>query len=192
MCNNVCLIADCLSLCTQHSLLHLQVSLTHMLATALCAHAHRPVSCFLQPVSMRAWDAGQGTSCLCSVRPNICNWQSLLPVQALAAEQGRAFVAPYDDPYTIAGQGTIGTEILRQLTTAQLAGLHAIFVPVGGGGLIAGIAAYVKALMPDVKIIGVECTGAFPNCFEPLGDLLLMIETFISDLLCGICRVVHA
>lgn len=68
-------------------------------------------------------------------------------------------MAPYDDPYTIAGQGTIGTEILRQLTTAQLEKLHAIFVPVGGGGLIAGIAAYVKMLRPDIKIIGVECSG---------------------------------
>ena len=73
--------------------------------------------------------------------------------------EGRAFVAPYDDPYTIAGQGTIGTEILRQLTTAQLENLHAIFVPVGGGGLIAGVGAYVKALKPEVKIIGVECSG---------------------------------
>ena len=69
------------------------------------------------------------------------------------------FVAPYDDPFTIAGQGTIGTEILRQLTSLQMDTLDAIFVPVGGGGLIAGIAAYVKALKPDVKIIGVEPSG---------------------------------
>ena len=67
-------------------------------------------------------------------------------------------MAPYDDPYTIAGQGTIGTEILRQC--GDLDSLHAIFVPIGGGGLIAGIAAYVKALRPDIKIIGVEPTGA--------------------------------
>ena len=60
------------------------------------------------------------------------------------------FIAPYDDPYTIAGQGTVGTEILRQISTQDLASLHAIFVPVGGGGLIAGIAAYVKALYPQV------------------------------------------
>ena len=66
-------------------------------------------------------------------------------------------MAPYDDPYTIAGQGTIGTEILRQC--GDLDSLHAIFVPVGGGGLIAGIAAYVKALRPDIKVIGVEPTG---------------------------------
>lgn len=70
----------------------------------------------------------------------------------LAAEEGMAFVHPYDDPDVIAGQGTVGMEILRQ----HPGPLHAIFVPVGGGGLIAGIAAYVKSLRPDVKIIGVE------------------------------------
>ena len=62
------------------------------------------------------------------------------------------FVHPFDDPDVIAGQGTIGMEILRQ-TGGEL---DAIFVPVGGGGLIAGIAAYVKQLYPRVKIIGVE------------------------------------
>ena len=77
----------------------------------------------------------------------------------MSRQQQLVFVAPYDDPYTIAGQGTIGTEILRQLTTLQLDTLHAIFVPVGGGGLVAGIAAYVKALKPEVKISGVEPSG---------------------------------
>ena len=66
-----------------------------------------------------------------------------------------AFVHPYDDPDVIAGQGTIGMEILRQ--TAQL---HAVFVPVGGGGLISGIASYVKRLRPAVKVIGVEPVDA--------------------------------
>lgn len=78
-----------------------------------------------------------------------------------ATDEGRTFVAPYDDPLTIAGQGTIGQEILRQLGST-IDQLDAIFVAIGGGGLIAGIAAYVKALKPDVKIIGVEPTGA--NC----------------------------
>ena len=82
--------------------------------------------------------------------------------QALAAERGATFIAPYDDPYTIAGQGTVGAEILRQLDSEALEKLHAIFVPVGGGGLSAGIAAYVKSLRPDVRVIGVEPTGA--NC----------------------------
>ena len=69
-----------------------------------------------------------------------------------AEKQRLAFVHPYDDPDVIAGQGTIGMEILRQ----HAAPIAAIFVPVGGGGLIAGIAAYVKRLRPEIKIIGVE------------------------------------
>ena len=63
---------------------------------------------------------------------------------------------PYDDPDVIAGQGTIGMEILRQHARP----IHAVFVPVGGGGLIAGIAAYVKALRPEIKVIGVEPVDA--------------------------------
>ena len=62
------------------------------------------------------------------------------------------FVHPFDDPDVIAGQGTIGMEILRQ----HRGPIDAIFVPIGGGGLIAGIAAYVKCLRPEVKMIGVE------------------------------------
>jgi threonine dehydratase len=70
----------------------------------------------------------------------------------LARAQHLIFVHPFDDPDVIAGQGTIGMEIIRQ-TAGEL---DAIFVPVGGGGLIAGIAAYVKPLHPQVRIIGVE------------------------------------
>jgi threonine dehydratase len=70
----------------------------------------------------------------------------------LARERGLAFVHPFDDPDVIAGQGTIGAEILQQ-TGGEI---DAIFVPVGGGGLIAGIAAYVKQLYPRIRIIGVE------------------------------------
>ena len=70
----------------------------------------------------------------------------------LAKKQILAFVHPYDDADVIAGQGTIGMEILRQ----HAAPIHAIFVPVGGGGLISGIAAYVKRLRPEIRIIGVE------------------------------------
>jgi threonine dehydratase len=66
------------------------------------------------------------------------------------------FVHPYDDPDVIAGQGTVGMEILRQWNGP----LHAIFVAVGGGGLIGGIAAYVKRLRPEVRIIGVEPVDA--------------------------------
>ncbi len=69
----------------------------------------------------------------------------------LATEKGYTFVHPYDDPDVIAGQGTVGMELLRQTRH-----IDAIFVPVGGGGLIAGIAAYVKYVNPKIKIIGVE------------------------------------
>ena len=71
----------------------------------------------------------------------------------LARERGMVFVHPFDDPDVIAGQGTIAMEILRQQHGDAI---DAIFVPVGGGGLIAGIGAYVKALYPRIKIIGVE------------------------------------
>ena len=72
--------------------------------------------------------------------------------QKLVAEKGLVYVHPYDDPEVIAGQGTIGVEIMRQHPDP----IYAIFVPVGGGGLLAGIVAYVKYVRPEVKIIGVE------------------------------------
>jgi len=71
----------------------------------------------------------------------------------LARERNLVFVHPFDDPDVIAGQGTVAMEILRQKHGDEI---DAIFVPVGGGGLIAGIAAYAKALYPRIKIIGVE------------------------------------
>src|SRR5689334_19239153 len=70
----------------------------------------------------------------------------------IAKREKTSFVHPYDDPDVIAGQGTIGMEILR----SHSGPIEAIFVAVGGGGLIAGIAAYVKRLRPEIKIIGVE------------------------------------
>ena len=70
----------------------------------------------------------------------------------LAKQQGLTFIHPYDDPLVIAGQGTIGMEIARQHPDD----IEAVFVPVGGGGLIAGIAVFMKYLRPNVKIIGVE------------------------------------
>ncbi len=74
----------------------------------------------------------------------------------LEAEKGLTFIHPFDDPDVIAGQGTIGMEILRQHQKP----IHAIFVAIGGGGLIAGIAAYIKRLRPEIKIIGVEPVDA--------------------------------
>ncbi|HDL6375765.1 TPA: threonine ammonia-lyase, biosynthetic [Pseudomonas aeruginosa] len=78
----------------------------------------------------------------------------------LAEREGMTFVPPYDDPDVIAGQGTVAMEILRQHSGR----LDAIFVPVGGGSLIAGIAAYVKHLRPDIRVIGVEPEDS--NCLQ--------------------------
>ncbi|MEH2328288.1 threonine ammonia-lyase, biosynthetic [Nostoc sp.] len=74
----------------------------------------------------------------------------------LEVEKGLTFIHPFDDPHVIAGQGTIGMEILRQYQQP----IHAIFVAIGGGGLISGIGAYVKRLRPEIKIIGVEPVDA--------------------------------
>ena len=70
----------------------------------------------------------------------------------IVESQGSTFIHPYDDPDVIAGQGTIGMELLRQ----HPGNIDAVFVAVGGGGLIAGIAAYLKRLKPEIRIIGVE------------------------------------
>jgi threonine dehydratase len=71
---------------------------------------------------------------------------------AMAKKQKVTFVHPYDDPDVIAGQGTIAMEILHQ----HQGPIHSVYVPVGGGGLIAGIAAYIKRLRPEIKVVGVE------------------------------------
>ncbi len=74
----------------------------------------------------------------------------------LQQAEGYVFIHPYDDPDVIAGQGTIAMELLKQHPEP----IHAIFVPVGGGGLIAGIAAFVKSIRPEIKIIGVEADSS--------------------------------
>jgi threonine dehydratase len=71
------------------------------------------------------------------------------------AETGATFVHAYDDPHVVAGQGTIGLEIL-----AELKDVDTVLVPIGGGGLIGGIALYMKAKKPSVRIVGVEPAGA--------------------------------
>ncbi|MDG9669841.1 threonine ammonia-lyase, biosynthetic [Hahella sp. CR1] len=80
--------------------------------------------------------------------------------QTLVKEKGYIYIPPYDDEEVIAGQGTVGMEIMWQHTSP----IHAVFVPVGGGGLIAGVAAYIKYLRPDVKVIGVEPEDS--NCLH--------------------------
>jgi threonine dehydratase len=76
----------------------------------------------------------------------------------LAAERGLTYVHPFDDPQVIAGQGTLAFEILEQVPDAEV-----ILVPVGGGGLLAGVATVLRALKPDLEIIGVEPANA--ACF---------------------------
>ena len=80
-----------------------------------------------------------------------------LHAQQLERKEKLTFVHPFDDPDVIAGQGTIGMEILRQFhEPTQHGPLYAIFVAIGGGGLAAGVAAYVKHIRPDIKVIGVQ------------------------------------
>ena len=66
------------------------------------------------------------------------------------------FVHPFNDPDVIAGQGTVGMEILRQHQHP----IHAVFVAIGGGGLISGVAAYIKAVRPEIKVVGVQMTDS--------------------------------
>ncbi len=82
-------------------------------------------------------------------------YESLQVAEAFAKEHDRVFVHPYDHRDVIAGQGTIGLELVRDVPD-----LATVVVPVGGGGLISGIAVALRALLPDVRIIGVQATGA--------------------------------
>ncbi|MED5465894.1 MAG: threonine ammonia-lyase, biosynthetic, partial [Myxococcota bacterium] len=70
----------------------------------------------------------------------------------LQKEQGYTFIHPYDDPDVIAGQGTVALEIVRQYSAA----IDAVFIPVGGGGLISGMATCLKSMRPEIKVVGVE------------------------------------
>ncbi len=90
----------------------------------------------------------------------------------LEKEQGLTFIHPFDDPDVIAGQGTIGMEILDQTDDK----ISAVFVPIGGGGLISGIAAYIKGVNPDIQIIGVE-----PEDSAAMRDSLAAGEPIVLD-----------
>lgn len=80
--------------------------------------------------------------------------------QQAAADTGRIYVNPYDDPQVMAGQGTIGSELFAQVAAADMDHVDTLLVPVGGGGLIAGILTWVKANHPNVRVVGVESEGA--------------------------------
>src|SRR5690606_29340773 len=81
-------------------------------------------------------------------------------IVTLQKKQGLTFVHPFDDPDVIAGQGTIAMEILRQLQSLGSDHLDAVFVAIGGGGLISGVANYIKAVRPEIKVIGVQTTDS--------------------------------
>lgn len=83
--------------------------------------------------------------------------------ERLSAENGYTFAHPFDDPFVIAGQGTIGLEILEQMPQVQQ-----IVVPVGGGGLISGVALAVKSLRPEIKVIGVQTLNV-PSMYASFG-----------------------
>lgn len=88
--------------------------------------------------------------------------EAQIAAEALIAETGATLIHPYDDPYVICGQGTIGLEIV-----ADCQDLDAVIVPVGGGGLISGIGVAIKALAPKVEVIGVE-TELYPSARSAL------------------------
>ncbi|MBN1938488.1 MAG: pyridoxal-phosphate dependent enzyme [Candidatus Aminicenantes bacterium] len=89
-----------------------------------------------------------------------------------AAGAGKAYISPYNDPEVISGQGTIGLEILEDCP-----GVEAVFVPIGGGGLIAGIGAYLKGRNPAVKVIGIEpSASAFMKASFTAGRLVSIRE----------------
>jgi threonine dehydratase len=79
-----------------------------------------------------------------------------LHAQKLQVQKGLTFIHPFDDPDVIAGQGTIGLEILRQMQSSPSKKLDAVFVAIGGGGLISGVANCIKAIDPSIRVIGVQ------------------------------------
>ena len=98
----------------------------------------------------------------------------------LAKEHGYTFAHPFNDPYVIAGQGTIGLEILDQLPDVD-----AVIVPVGGGGLISGVAFAIKSLKPDVKVYGVQAEGA-PSMYRSLHEHKYQTLSAVSTFADGI------
>lgn len=94
----------------------------------------------------------------------------------LAEEEGQEFISPYDDEKIVAGQGTVGLEILEDHPDMDV-----LIVPIGGGGLIAGIAIAAKALRPEIEIVGVQTT-AFPSMYRALGGKATVYSgTTIAD-----------
>lgn len=98
----------------------------------------------------------------------------------LKDEKGYTFIHPFDDEAVIAGQGTIGLEILEQMDDVD-----AVVVPVGGGGLISGVAFAIKSLRPEVKVYGVQASGA-PSMVNSVRDHQIECLDTVSTIADGI------
>ncbi len=103
---------------------------------------------------------------------------------ANAKETGRTYIHPYDDPLVMAGQGTVAIELFRQLE----GNVHTVLVPVGGGGLISGMAAWLKEARPSIRIIGVEAAGAASSHAARIAgspQTLAQIDSFVDGTAVG-------
>ena len=98
----------------------------------------------------------------------------------VSRETGKIFISPYDDLDVIAGQGTIGLEVLEQLPEVDM-----IIVPIGGGGLISGIASAIKTIKPKVKVVGVQ-TKSFPSMYNAIAKGKVELETSYETIADGI------
>ncbi|MBQ3121384.1 MAG: threonine ammonia-lyase, partial [Bacteroidaceae bacterium] len=98
----------------------------------------------------------------------------------LKEEHGYTFVHPFDDVSVIAGQGTIGLELINQLQQ-----IDAVIVPIGGGGLISGVAYAIKSLNPNIKVYGVQSTGA-PSMFNSINNRKIERLKYVSTIADGI------
>ncbi len=128
----------------------------HAQGVALAAQRHgiRSVICLPDGVPLSKLDATRGYGAEICLVPGVYDdaYEKALQLQR---EHDYTFIHPFDDEHVIAGQGTIALELLDQLPTVD-----AVIVPVGGGGLISGIALAVKSLNPDIKVYGVQAKGA--------------------------------
>ena len=104
--------------------------------------------------------------------------EACIEATRLCESEGMVFVHPFDDPAVMAGQGTIGLEMME-----QIAGLDAVIVPIGGGGLIGGMACAIKETNPNIRVIGVE-TARLPSMVEAIaahGPVTIEASTTIAD-----------
>jgi threonine dehydratase len=128
----------------------------HAQAVAFAARAHETVAAVVMPENAPAVKvAGARRLGAEVVFEGTTSSERRVRAERLAAERGLVMVPPFDHPDIVAGQGTVGLEILNDLP-----GVERVFVPVGGGGLLSGIAAAIKYARPAVEVVGVEPTGA--------------------------------